>query len=111
MMDRSGEWRLAPAYDLCYSYSATGRWTSEHQMSLNNKRDDFTYNDLTTVAQNMGIKSVNKIIDQTTDVVSLWGKYAKEADVNKEHMNKIGQTHRLFPRGKVRPAGERRSES
>ena len=70
-------------------------------MSLNNKRDDFTYTDLTTVAQNMGIKPANEIIKQTIDVVSFWNKYAKEADVDKEHLNKIGQTHRLFPRGNM----------
>lgn len=46
-------------------------------------------------AQSMGIKPAKEIIKQTVDVVSLWSKYAKEVDVNIEHINKIGQTHRM----------------
>lgn len=96
LMDDKGVWRLAPAYDLCYSYSASGKWTSQHQMSLNNKRDDFTYDDLASVAKNMDIKSAKNIIEQIVDVVSSWRKYAKNVNVQKEHIEQIGQTHRLL---------------
>jgi serine/threonine-protein kinase HipA len=98
LMNRSGEWRLAPAYDLCYSYSAAGKWTSQHQMSLNNKRDDFSYNDLLVVAKNTGIKSANDIIGNTLEIVSRWSEYAKEVDVNSRHINKIKEAHRLLTR-------------
>jgi len=96
IMDQSGVWRLAPAYDLCYSYSSVGYWTNQHQMSLNNKRDDFTYADLTTVAKNMGIKNAKQIVGQIIEVISNWRKYASDSDVNRLHTDQIDKNLRLM---------------
>lgn len=73
IMDRSGQWGLAPAYDLCYSYNPQGRWTNRHQMSVNGKYDGFTFNDLQTVAETMGIKRSKEIIvpKETFSIFSL----------------------------------------
>lgn len=38
LMDKSGNWRLSPAFDMTYSYNPVGDWTSTHQMSMNGKR-------------------------------------------------------------------------
>ncbi len=43
IMNNGGNWTLAPAYDLTYTYSASGKWTSQHQMSVNNKRDAWIF--------------------------------------------------------------------
>lgn len=96
IMNPAGEWRLAPAYDLCYSYSSTGKWTNFHQMSLNNKRDNFSYSDLIAVAENMGIKHGNQIIEQVTDIVSQWKKYALNTGVRTEHAEQISKNLRLL---------------
>ena len=90
-----GEWRLAPAYDLCYSYSSAGRWTNQHQMSANNKRDDFTREDLLAVARNMGIKNAQPIVEQIAEVVSGWNKYASEIGVKEAHKEQIGKNLRI----------------
>ena len=45
LMDKQGEWRLAPAFDMTYSYNPSGAWTATHQMTLNGKRDGFTLAD------------------------------------------------------------------
>ena len=37
LMDRTGEWRLSPAYDITFSYNPTNRWLRAHQMSVNQK--------------------------------------------------------------------------
>jgi serine/threonine-protein kinase HipA len=39
LMNRKGEWRLSPAFDVNYAYNPAGPWTGQHQMSLNGKRD------------------------------------------------------------------------
>lgn len=96
LMSETGDWELAPAYDLMYAYSSSGKWTSEHQMSVNNKRDDFEYSDLLAVSRNMGIRSANEIIDQVIEVVSKWLEYAKAAGVQKEHVHQIAKTQRLL---------------
>ena len=89
VMSSKGEWRLAPAYDLCYSYSPSGKWTSMHQMSLNNKRDEFNYSDLVSVAKNTGIRNSNQVIEQIVDTVSHWNKYASDVSVNPLYIKQI----------------------
>ncbi|GHS86596.1 toxin HipA [Bacteroidia bacterium] len=96
IMNEAGQWSLAPAYDLCYSYSPSGRWTNLHQMSLNNKRDGFTVEDLLMVAKTMDIKNARAIIQQIVEIVSQWEFYAREVDVKKEHVKQIKATLRLF---------------
>ncbi|MFV0344718.1 MAG: type II toxin-antitoxin system HipA family toxin [Bacteroidales bacterium] len=92
------QWQLAPAYDLCYSYSSTGRWTMRHQMSANNKREDFTYSDLLTIGKNVGIKNAKHIIEQVVEVVSTWNTYASACNVSKQHKEHIGRNLRLLYR-------------
>lgn len=46
LMDKTGKWRLSPAFDLTYSYDPTGSWTKVHQLKLNNKQDNFTIEDI-----------------------------------------------------------------
>jgi len=95
IMNKSGEWSLAPAYDLCYSYSPSGKWTSQHQLSLNGKRNDFTFDDLLAVAKKMDIKNANGMIKEIISVIAKWEEYAKKSNVNKEYVSLISKTLRL----------------
>ena len=97
LMNKSGKWEFAPAYDLCYSYTPGGKWTNRHQMSLNGKQDNFTREDLIIVAENMGIRNSKTIIEQIQDTVGSWKDYAKEGGVNEEHSKVIGDNLLLFP--------------
>lgn len=96
LMDNKGKWSLAPAYDLSFAYSAGGRWTGQHQMSLNGKRDNFEYNDLLTVGKRQNISNCEMIIDKTIEIVSQWKKYALDAGVRPEHKDAIAKTHLLL---------------
>ncbi len=35
LMDRQGGWKLSPAYDVIYAHNPAGRWTNQHQMTIN----------------------------------------------------------------------------
>lgn len=48
-MDKSGKWKLSPAYDVSFAYDPTNRWLKQHQMSINNKRNNITFDDLVTI--------------------------------------------------------------
>jgi len=72
LMDRQGRWHLSPAYDMSWAYNPTGGWTNTHQMSINNKWDNITREDLLKVAYEMNIKRAKHIIDQVVDAVSQW---------------------------------------
>lgn len=77
LMDKTGTWHLSPAYDMSWAYNPSGEWTSVHQMSINNKWDDITREDLLKVAYEMNIKKASKIIDQVVDAVAQWPSLAK----------------------------------
>jgi len=95
LMDKSGRWRLAPAYDMTFAYNPAGNFTAQHQLSMNGKRDDFTRQDLLNFAEQMSIKKTNEIVEEVISTVSDWAKYAKAADIPVKISNFIGQTHRL----------------
>ncbi len=101
LMDRSGAWRLSPAYDMAYSYNPSGSWTRDHQMSLAGKRNDFTHGDLMVFASNVGLKSnkANQAIEDIVDAVAKWQEFAEQAGVEHSDMSRIEKTFRMNLRG------------
>jgi len=91
LMDKQGEWKLAPAYDVCYAYNPTGDWTSRHQMSVNGKRDGITDEDFLAAAQAAGVKpkKVKAIVDRVRDAIRNWPTFAAEAEVRDEFVDTI----------------------
>ena len=96
LMDKNGRWSLSPAYDVSWAYNPDGPWTSSHQMSINNKWDNITRNDLLAIAHNVNIKSPNSIIDQVVESVSHWQQLAHAHDIPKTTTKYIGSTHILL---------------
>lgn len=97
LMDKSGRWSLAPAYDLTYSFQPDGRWTSTHQMSLNGKGDNFILEDFKACAGKASIKRgrAETILREVQAVVSRWSEYADEAQVPVVRRDQIARTLRL----------------
>jgi len=97
LMDRSGHWSLAPAYDMTYSYQASGKWTSSHQMTVNGKRDNFTMDDLQASGKSALLKQgqAKKILNEIRQVISRWRDYADEVSVRPDQRDKIQKTLRL----------------
>ena len=83
LMDRTGAWTLAPAFDLIYACNPASKWTSTHQMTLNGKRNDFTMEDFQACAQAASMKRgrAEAICADVHGVVSRWPDYAEEAGV------------------------------
>lgn len=95
LMDRRGEWRLSPAFDVIYSFNPSGIWTSNHQMSIQGKTNNFTRSDLLNVAREMGIRDGEGTLDNVIEVVSNWQQYAEEVGVDSSLIQSIGRSHRL----------------
>lgn len=95
MMNKKGTWLLSPAYDLCYTYAPSGQWTSQHQMSVNGKRNNFTLDDLIKVGTDQGVKNPSQIIKTITSVVSVWSNYASKNNVNPTFSKQIQENLRL----------------
>lgn len=97
LMDRQGQWSLAPAFDLTYSFNPDGDWTARHQMTLNGKRDDFTLDDFRACARVASMKRgrAESILDSVRDSVSRWEHFASEAAVPEDVQMRIRKTLRL----------------
>jgi serine/threonine-protein kinase HipA len=96
LMDQKGEWSLSPAFDMTYSYNPGGEWTHQHQMSINNKRDQITREDLLAVAQVSDLKYASKIIDEVKAAVQNWPHYANQARLDKKRSEAIKKQHRII---------------
>jgi serine/threonine-protein kinase HipA len=97
VMDKDGEWRLSPAFDVAYSYNPKGAWTSRHQMSVNGKRDDFDLDDFIAFGALAGMKArrVSSMVDEIRDVVKGWRDFAAEAKVSPDQIDQIHKALRL----------------
>ena len=83
LMDKAGQWSLAPAFDVIYSHNPVGDWTATHQMTMNGKRDGFTLADFRACAKNALMKRgrAEAIIEEVHTAVSKWPDYAAQAQV------------------------------
>ncbi|WP_419936046.1 type II toxin-antitoxin system HipA family toxin [Candidatus Palauibacter sp.] len=100
LMNRSGKWRLSPAYDVAYAYNPQGLWTGRHQMSMVGKRNGFERADLLRFAETSGLKIpvASRVIDRVLAAVGSWPRFASEAGVEEPRARRVGKTHRLVLR-------------
>ena len=91
LMNRRGEWRLSPAFDIFYAWNPSGEWTSRHQMSVNGKRDEFERKDLLALANVADIKTphAHQMIDKVIEVFRRWPDFAAEARISDERVREI----------------------
>lgn len=97
LMNKQGEWALAPAFDVTYSYNPAGVWTATHQMTLNSKRDGFTLADFEACAKAALMKRgrATAIIDEVTTATKRWPEFAETAQLSDKWRSQIQNTHRL----------------
>ena len=95
LMGKDGKWILSPAYDVIYSHNPQGKWTSQHQMSLNGKRDHFTRDDLIAIAESISLSRPDEIINDVISAIEKWPEFAKEAGVKPEVISDIQKHLRI----------------
>jgi serine/threonine-protein kinase HipA len=97
LMNRDGEWSLAPAFDMTYSFNSSGSWTATHQMTLNGKRDGFTREDFDAGAKSALMKRgrVATILGEVVEAVKRWPEFAETAGVEADWRERIRAAHRL----------------
>ncbi len=89
LMEDDGKWHLSPAYDMGYAYNPNGGWTATHQMSINEKFDHITRNDLFAFASKNNIKEAASVIDEVCEVASHWEDIAKDCGVPTTLINDV----------------------
>jgi serine/threonine-protein kinase HipA len=98
LMNKQGEWSLAPAFDVTYNYNPAGMWTATHQMTLNGKRDGFTMQDLVACAKTAVMKRgrAAAIIEEVQAAVKRWPEFAAAARLGEGWSERIQAQHRAF---------------
>lgn len=102
LMNQQGEWSLAPAFDVTYSYNPAGTWTGTHQMTLNGKRDEFSLADFDACAKSAMMKRgrAKAILAEVQAAVERWPEFAAAAKLTEEVCGRIKRAQRLdFLRG------------
>jgi serine/threonine-protein kinase HipA len=93
IMNKSGQWSLSPAYDVCHAYRPGSAWVSQHALSINGKRKDIRYDDFIQISKRMNIKNAKDIIDQVNDTVLMWEYFANQVSVDNLLLEAIKKTH------------------
>ena len=88
LMNAKGEWSLAPAYDLTFSFSSHGF----HSMTIAGEGKAPGKNQLLELAKVFNVKNPNRIIEQVRDTIVNWKQYAKGSEVKKTSMYLIDKT-------------------
>ncbi len=97
LMNRRGEWKLSPAFDISYAYDPNGYWTRQHQMSINGKLEMFAKEDLISMAKIAGIKTNRtlEMLDRVITTMKSWPEVAGNVGITEDRIHKIQSTHRL----------------
>lgn len=97
LMNRQGEWSLSPAFDVIYSFNPEGDWTSAHQMTLNEKRDNFVLADFEACGKLARLKQgeAKAIVHEVQDTVSRWRDFADAVKVHPDQRDRIQNALRL----------------
>ena len=95
MMDRSGNWDLSPAYDLCHAEGS--EFTRNHQLSINGKTNGFERSDLKHLAQYAGLPQgrEKQIIQRTVEAFTQWKEVAVELGIPTNLQQHVLRTLRL----------------
>lgn len=96
LMTNDGQWSLAPAFDMTYSFNSAGVSTATHQMAINGTRDGSTVEDFRACAKPASMKRPRRNHRQRVRTAVLrWPDFAEMARVNKPWRAEIQKNLRL----------------
>lgn len=92
LMDATGRWSLAPAYDMCFSHNpAADRWTRQHQMLVRGKAWDIGAGEALSLAEEFEINRPRVLLKRVVDAVRQWPRLAKDSGVQAADIKSISR--------------------
>jgi serine/threonine-protein kinase HipA len=85
LMDETGDWKFAPAYDLTFS-PARGNYQS---LSVASNYQNVGTNELMKLADYFDIKKANEIIAEVKESLSKWKSISVELEINKKESSLV----------------------
>jgi serine/threonine-protein kinase HipA len=100
MLDQTGNWDIAPAYDTCFSHNpAAGKWTRQHQMLVGGNAWDITDADLIALADTFDIRKPKELLERVAGAVARWPEFAGRAGVPRVETDRITAYHPAWVKG------------
>jgi len=96
LLKKDEAWRLAPAYDVCFSFDETNFWVTKQTLSVNGKREGISKQDFLKIAKENNIKKGANIIEEMISVISSWPNYSKIAGVRMDLSKRIEENLNVF---------------
>ena len=98
LMNRRGQWSLAPAYDVTFAVAADNPWLCRHQMSVNGKLENISTEDLLVAAQSMSISTTRakRILGEVAGALADWPRFAEEAELPEATMRAVQTQFQLI---------------
>ena len=96
LLKKDESWRLAPAYDVCFSFDETNFWVTKQTLSVNGKREGISKQDLLKIAKENNIKKGSNIIEEIISVITSWHHYSKIAGVRMDLSKRIEGNLNVF---------------
>ena len=90
LLPESGEWRLAPAYDVTHAHAPSSKWTREHLMAVNGRRSGITRADVAEVGDRFAVPAAGDIVEEVLSATGKWRTFAAEAGVPDATAEQIG---------------------
>lgn len=90
LMDESGAWSLAPAYDLTFAYNPASVWTKAHLMGVDGEFETIGRRQLAALADRFAVPGYRAIIAEVADAVGDWPHRANEAGVPSDRVAEVG---------------------
>lgn len=95
LMDQDSKWRLAPAFDMTFSFNPNGRWTKVHRMGVMGCFFSATRKDLALLGRHFDVSDPEHAIDEVLEAGSQWASICKDVGLSKASTESIGGLLRL----------------
>jgi serine/threonine-protein kinase HipA len=95
----SGDWELAPAFDVTHAYNPRSRWTSRHLMSVNGKFEGIGLTDLHDVGDRNDVPAFKRCVREVRVAVDGWRDFAAAAEVSCEAAESVATDIATFRPG------------
>ena len=91
-MDEGGLWHVAPAYDYTFAVDPSApHYVNRHSLTVNNKTEGITADDLLDVARRYNIKAAEPFIEKAIGIVLHYPEYGRKAGVGEEWTETIAK--------------------
>ena len=92
LMDKTGKWSLAPAYDMLFTIDLDGpKYVNGHSLSVGVKTRDITIEDLLRFAEENDIKKAANIVDDVREALAKWDDLAMGEGMPRIWVERIGK--------------------